>query len=107
MSEVIPWQRFPAIIYFSIKTYETYFWSRIAWTTTGSFESLAGLVHIAEAKVNDLERPVEVNEQVFGFQISVADAQFMNMVCNLPFSTYDAQPEDNVNIVSCGTEMLS
>ena len=38
------------------------------------------LIHVTQAEVHDLETPIKVEQQVLGFQISVANAQLMNVV---------------------------
>jgi len=52
----------------------TYFGGCIAGTTACRFERLAHFVHVAEAEVDDLEGAVEVEEQIFRFQISMANS---------------------------------
>ena len=37
------------------------------------------LIHVAQSKVHDFERSVEVDQQVFWLQVSVADAQLVDV----------------------------
>ena len=49
----------------------------IARTTTSCFQCLSWRVCIAQAKVNDLDIVLIVEEQILWLQISVADSAFM------------------------------
>lgn len=58
----------------------TYLWGCITGTATSCLERLTFVIHIAQAKVNDFELPVEVQEQVFGFEVSMTHAKLVNVV---------------------------
>jgi hypothetical protein len=55
-------------------------WGSVAWTSTGSLETLASLVGIAQAEVDDLDVVEIVHQQIFRFQISVANAKPMKII---------------------------
>ena len=55
-------------------------WSCIAGTTAGCFQRLALFIHITEAEIDDFELSIKVNEQVFGFQISVANTELVDVM---------------------------
>ena len=55
-------------------------WGCIARTSTGSLEQLPWLVSITETKINNLDVIEVVHQQVFRFQISMADAELMKVV---------------------------
>ena len=57
-----------------------HFWSSIAWTAACSFQGLSVLVGVAEAEIDDLDVIVVVHEQVFWLQISVTDAQLVEIL---------------------------
>ena len=51
-----------------------HFWRCIAGRPTGCFESRSHLVHVAETEVDYFECQIVVEEEVFGLEVSVADA---------------------------------
>ena len=59
---------------------KTYLRSSIARTSTSCFQSLTFFIHVTEAKVDDLELSIKVQKQIFRLEISVADAQLVNIV---------------------------
>lgn len=59
---------------------KTYLWCSVAWTSAGSLESLALFIHIAETKVDDFKLSIEVEEQVLRLEVTMADAELVNVV---------------------------
>ena len=57
-----------------------HFWSGIARTTACGFEHFAILVHVREAEVDDLNIVLVIEQQVLWFQVSVADANLVNIL---------------------------
>lgn len=80
MSEASPWYLLPAIIYTEKISHETYFGCCVTWRPTCSLECLPHLIHVAQAKVDYFQAAVEIEQQVLWFQISVTDAQLMDVV---------------------------
>lgn len=57
-----------------------HFRSCVTRTTTGSLEPLVLLVKVAQAEVDDFDAIVVIEQQIFWLQVSVDDAQFVNVL---------------------------
>ena len=55
-------------------------WRSVARATTRRLQSSSLLIHVGEAKVDDLQLAIIVAEQVFWLEISMADAKLVNIV---------------------------
>lgn len=53
--------------------------SSIAWTTTCCFQRISLVIHVGETEVNDLNIVLVIEEQVLRLQVSVANANFMDV----------------------------
>jgi len=49
-------------------------WSGVAGTATGGLEGLALFVHVAESEIHDLELAIEVQQQILGLEVAMANA---------------------------------
>ena len=57
-----------------------HFRGSVAWGPASRFKKAFGrLVNIAEAEIDNFERLVEVEEQVLGLEVAMADATFMDV----------------------------
>ena len=54
--------------------------SSVAGASTGCLQSLTLFIHVTETKVDNLQLAIEVKQQVFGLEISVANAELVDVV---------------------------
>ena len=71
-----PYIRVQTVVTFT----SNHLWSSITWTTTCSFQSIAIIIHVWEAKVNYLDVVLVVEQKIFWLQISVTNANFMDIL---------------------------
>ena len=55
-------------------------WSRIAWTSTGSLQSLTWLISVRKSEIYNLNVVVVVHKKVFWLQVSVTDAKLVHIL---------------------------
>ena len=57
-----------------------HFWSGITGATTGSLKRLASFIHVAETEIDYFQLAVEVEQQIFWFQVPMANAKLVDVM---------------------------
>jgi hypothetical protein len=57
-----------------------HFWCGVARTATGSFESFTLVIKVTQTEVNNFDAVVVIEQQVLRLQVSMADAQFVDIL---------------------------